>query len=63
MTATSQVGTRLPRRLEQIPFPSSQDSEFNISVSNLPEKLGFSAELQAELEAVVGNLKSLALKL
>ena len=45
------------------PPPSSQDLEFDISVLNLPEKLGFSAEFQAELEAVGGNLQSLALKL
>ena len=39
------------------------DLEFNISVNNLPEKLGFLPEFQAELEAVGGNINSLATKL
>ena len=52
---TSEVGTNPP--------PWSKDSEFDISVSNLPENLGFSADFQAELEAVGGNLQSLVLKL
>ena len=52
---TSEVGTKPP--------PSSKDSEFDITVSNLPEKLSFSAEFQAELKAVGGNLQSLALKM
>ena len=46
--STSEVGT---------------DEEFDISVNNLPEKLGFSPEFQAELEAVGGNVNSLAIKL
>ena len=45
-------------RLVQIP-----DEEFNASVNNLPEKLGFSHEFQAELEAVGDNINSLATKL
>ena len=52
--STSEVGTNPP------PIPSS---EFDISVANLPEKLGFSQEFQKELAAVGGNTHSLALKL
>ena len=52
---TSEVGTKPP--------PLSKDSEFDITVSNRPEKLSFSTEFQAELEAVGGNLQSLALKM
>ena len=52
--STSEVGTNLPPLL---------DEEFDISVNNLPEKLGFSPEFQAELEAVGGNVNSLAIKL
>ena len=52
--STSEVGTNPP------PLP---DHECDISVSNLPEKLGFSPEFQAELEAVGGNVNSLATKL
>ena len=39
------------------------DYDFVISVNNLPEKLGFSPEFQAELEAVGGNIHCLATKL
>ena len=62
MTAAPQVETSLPLRLVQIP-PSSPDYEFVISVNNLPEKFGFSAEFQAKLEAVGDNLQILASKL
>ena len=52
--STSEVGTNPP------PLP---DLEFDITVSNLPEKLGISPEFQAELEAVGGNVNSLTTKL
>ena len=52
--STSEVGTNPP------PIPCS---EFDISVANLPEKLGFSPEFQEELVAVGGNIHSLATKL
>ena len=51
---TFEVGTNPP------PPPSS---EFDITVANLPEKLGFSPEFQEELVAVGGNIHSLATKL
>ena len=53
--STFEVGTISP------PLPSSE--EFNISVANLPEKLGFSPEFQEELVSVGGNVHSLAVKL
>ena len=53
--STSEVGINLP--------PHSPDSEFDISVNDLPEKLGFSADIQSELEAIGGNLQSLTTKL
>ena len=37
--------------------------EFDISVQNLPEKLGFSPEFQEELVSVGGNVHSLTVKL
>ena len=52
--STSEVDTNPP------PLPSS---EFDITVANLPEKLGFSPEFQEELVAVGGNIHSLAMKL
>ena len=53
--STQEVGTIPP------PLPSSE--EFDISVANLPEKLGFSPEFQEELVAVGGNVHSLAVKM
>ena len=52
--STSEVGTNPPIH---------QDCDFDISVNNLPEKLGFSPEFQAQLEAVGGNIHCLATKL
>ena len=51
---TSEVGTDPPIH---------PDSEFDISVNNLPEKLGFSVEFQAELKSMGGDVHSLATKL
>ena len=42
--------------------PIHPDSEFDISVINLPEKLGFSVEFQAELKSMGGDFHSLATK-
>ena len=53
--STKEVGTIPP------PFPNTD--EFNISVANLHEKLGFSSQFQEELAAVGGNVHSLAVKL
>ena len=51
---TSEVGTDPPIH---------PDWEFDISVNNLPEKLGFSVEFQAELKSMGGDVHSLATKL
>ena len=40
--STSEVGTNPP--------PYIPDDDFDVSVNNLPDKLGFSAEFQAELD-------------
>ena len=50
---TPEVNTKNPP-----PLPNSD--EFDISVANLPEKLGFSPEFQEELVSVGGNIHSLA---
>ena len=39
------------------------DSDLNVTISNLPEKLGFSKEFQEELEKVGGSSQSLAVRL
>ena len=46
-------------------YPPSQSmiEEFDISVANLPEKLGFTPEFQEELKSVGGSIHSLAEKL
>ena len=46
-----------------IPPPQSQIEEFDITVSNLPEKLGFSSEFQEDLKSVGGSIHVLAEKL
>ena len=46
-----------------IPPSLPNTDEFDISVANLPEKLGFSSQFQEELAAVGGNVHSLAVKL
>ena len=51
---TSEVGTDPPIH---------PDSEFDISVNNLPEKIGFLVEFQAELKSMGGDIHSLAQKL
>ena len=51
--STSEVGTKNPP-----PLPNSD--EFDISVANLPKKLGFTPEFQEELVSVGGNIHSLA---
>ena len=53
--STSKVGTSPP------PIPDSDD--FDVTVNNLPEKLGFTPQFQEELAAVRGNIHSLAVKL
>ena len=45
------------------PPSQSQIEDFDITVSNLPEKLGFSSEFQEELKSVGGSIHSLAEKL
>ena len=56
LTVPSQVKSRQSLRLVlSPPFP---DCEFDITISNLPEKLSFSPEFQGELEAVGGNIES-----
>ena len=45
--STSEVGTNLS---------THPGCDFDISMNNLPEKLGFSPEFQAELKAVEGNI-------
>ena len=52
---SSEVGTNSP--LKEV------DENFDITISNLPEKLGFSAEFQEELTLVGGNVEFLAKKL
>ena len=42
-----------------IPPSQSQIEDFDITVSNLPEKLGFSSEFQDELKSVGGSVHSL----
>ena len=49
-------GDKTTSEIDTNPPPSSKDFEFYISVSNLPEKLSFATEFQAQLEAVGGNL-------
>ena len=39
------------------------DSDLDVTISNLPEKLGFSKEFQDELEKVGGSSQSLAVRL
>ena len=39
------------------------DNELDVTISNLPEKLGFSKEFQEELEKMGGNSQSLAVRL
>ena len=51
---TSEVGTDPPIH---------PDLEVDINVNNLPEKLGFSVEFQAELKSMGGDVHSLAQKL
>ena len=46
-----------------IPPPQSQIEEFDITVLNLPEKLGFSSEFQEDLKSVGGSVHALAEKL
>ena len=46
-----------------IPPPQSQIEEFDITVLNLPEKLGFSSEFQEDLKSVRGSVHTLAEKL
>ena len=46
-----------------IPPPQSQIEEFDITVSNLPEKLGFSLEFREDLKSVGGSVHVLAEKL
>ena len=54
--STPEAGTSSP--------PSqSQVKDFDITVSNLPEKLGFPHEFQEELKSVGGSIHSLAEKL
>ena len=54
--STPEAGTSSP--------PSqSQVEDFDITVSNLPEKLGFPPEFQEELKSVGGSIHSLAEKL
>merc|ERR1712240_616381 len=43
--------------------PIHPDCDFDISVNNLPEKLGFSSEFQVELKSMGGDIHSLATKL
>ena len=45
-----------------IPPPQSQIEEFDITVSNLPEKLGFSSEFREDLKSVGGSVHVLAEK-
>ena len=52
--STSEVGTNPP---------THPDCDFDISVNNLPEKLGFSPEFQAELKSLGGDVHCLAQKL
>ena len=53
--SSSKVGT------SPSPIPDSDD--FDVTVNNLPEKLGFTPQFQEELAAVGGNVHSLAVKL
>ena len=46
---TSEVGTNPP---------THSDYDFDISVNNLPEKLGFSTEFKAELKSIGGDVHS-----
>ena len=46
-----------------IPPPQSQIEEFDITVANLPEKLGFSSEFREDLKSVGGSVHVLAEKL
>ena len=45
------------------PPSQSKVEDFDISVANLPEKLGFTPEFQEELKSVGGSIHSLAEKL
>ena len=45
------------------PPSQSKVEDFDITVSNLPEKLGFPPEFQEELKSVGGSIHSLAEKL
>ena len=45
------------------PPSQSKVEDFNISVENLPEKLGFTPEFQEELKSVGGSIHSLTEKL
>ena len=45
------------------PPSQSQVEDFDITVSNLPEKLGFSPEFQEDLKSVGGSIHSLVEKL
>ena len=53
--STSKVGTSPP------PIPDSDN--FDVTVNNLPEKLGFTPLLQEQLASVGGNVHSLTVKL
>ena len=46
-----------------IPPSQSQIEDFDITVANLPEKLGFSSEFQEDLKSVGGSVHVLAEKL
>ena len=46
-----------------IPPPQSKIEEFDITVANLPEKLGFSSEFREDLKSVGGSVHVLAEKL
>ena len=52
-----------PEAGTQNPPPHPKVDDFDISVQNLPEKLGFSPEFQEELVSIGGNVHSLAEKL
>ena len=56
-------GVKSHQEVGTIPPSLPNSDEFDISVANLPEKLGFSSQFQEELAAVGGNVHSLAVKL
>ena len=56
-------GIKTSLEVGTVPPSHIKDSDFEITISNLPYKLSFFAEFQAELEAEGGNIESFSVKM